>query len=438
MSGRTSPRPSRNIPKSLDKRRQNADSGQIGVQNNFGDEPQAPMAPSSNECEKGMPIFEMERDVKGKRKADEIGMTMSLTDRPSSDILELNLVHFPVLSEKGNELDERTRNMKPTRVFKVPRNRNRTLLDSVKAHLGVPEENAQNRADLTSPQASSSILSPRGDPVPSLLTRMSDSPYVPTVNSTKARNISGNCQENAGDNDKQSSHLDIDADSAGRQQLRRLPQLPCSQDSGLNCPTTAETEKPASSKNSHVVVHKVRPPPIVSRNSTATVEDDAMAIPSYQRIPSRSPVPSRSEENDSPRNHFHDQQIPHVQPRLSSIDAVEAAELNVPNQLTISSYPADARKKLLARLETEKRQVIRSSTDNNYSPQPLNGKLFSSSNNHSYDRNTPLNPHEREPDLLDTGSDYLVSEESRKSESKLRARAQLRVRLAAEKRLVGR
>ena len=442
-------RPSGDISKSWDKSSQNANSGHIGGQNNLGDDSQALVASSSNEREKEIPIFSKERDVKGKRKADEIGMTTFLTDGPNSKIVGANLVEPLVVTEKDDELDQ-PRNMKPSKTFRVPRNL--TLLDSVRAHLAVPEERGQqNRVDYSSkhPQPPSSILFQ----VPSLLTRLSDHPYVPTGNSTKARSMSGDCQQNTGDNERHSeqnpSYRDIDNSTntgyTGRQQLR-------SQDSTQSGPNCSAAEKETSSKDSYVSVPNESPPlestrSIVCQNSPATltpVEDNSMVRPSYQRRTSRSlPIPSSSQgqvDNDSPPNH---QQNPHVQPPpRSSLDAVG---LDSPNQHrplahSTSLNPVDTRTKLLARLEIEKRQVVRM---DDCSLQSSDGSISCSSSfvisrkSHPFDRSAPLKPHEREPDVLDLASDSLVSEELRERGSKLRARAQLRVRLAAEKRLGG-
>lgn len=387
-----------------------------GRQNNLGDASQTPVASSSsNKREKETPILSVVRDVKGKRKADEIEMTTPLVDGANPEIVEPILVQLPVATENNNEPEDRTQDITPIMIVRVPRNR--TLLDSVKAHLAISGESA------------------RQDPVPSLLTRLSN-PHLLPVNSRKARHMLNDSQQKAGDND----HLRYSR-KTGQQQ-----SLPCrSQDSK------------ASSKNSNVFVPDVinrSPPiarPIVRQNSVATsttVEDNTMTIPSYQRILSRSlPVllsnSQNQVDNDNLPNQVHDQQIPHVQPP-SSIGVVG---LNFPNQFRPLAHSTtlnseETRTKLLARLEIEKRQL--SAMDNNYSLQPLDDIPSCSSSfararrkSHPIDCDPPLKPHERGPGVLDLASDSLVSEESRKRESKLRARAQLRVRLAAEKRHSG-
>lgn len=450
------------------KRRQTADSGHIDRQNYLADASQTPVASSSNERGKETPIFSMKRDVKWKQKVDEMEMTTSLTGGPDSEILGSNLGQPPVVTEKDDELDDRVRNRKPIKNFRMPRNR--TLLDSVKAHLAVPGESAQqNRADRSSTSPSRCQTA---DLVPSLLTRLPD----PPANSTKARNTSGDCQQNAGEPDKDGqneslltrhpgqnlSHHDIDKSTNtrtfGRQQ-RRHPSSSRSQDTaqaGPNYSTTIEKEPSTSSKNNYVSTNVISQPPIsasptLCQNSVATlttVERNTMAISSYRCIPSRSVASTAQKQvhNDKPPKQFHNQQIPHVQPPpCLSIDAV--GPLNFPNQSrplahSTSLNSVDSRTRLLARLEIEKRQVVqRSTTDNNGSPQPIDdGPPWSSSIGSKkglpFDSDA-LKQHEREPDVLNLASDPLVSEESRKSESKLRARAQLRVRLAAEKRLVG-
>ena len=415
-----SPRPSYNM-KSSGKRRRNGDSEHIGRQHNLGDASQSPVASLWNEREKETQILTM-RDVKGKRKADEIEMTTSF-DGAKLEIVEPNLIQLPVATENDNELD-RTRNITPIGIARVPRNR--TLQDSVKAHLAVSGESA------------------RQGPVPSLLTRLSDSPYVP-ANSTKARNMSGDsCQQNAGDHNharhsrKNPSHHDNSANtgSLGQQQLRQ-PFTSRSE----NCAARARKEKsPTGSKDSYVSVNIINrspsisatPRPVVRQNSVTaltTVEDNTMTIPSYQRIPSRSlPVPSSSQSQVDPPNQFHDPQ---------SGSSVDTVGLNKTRSLAHSESlnSVDTRTRLLARLEIEKRQVVQASvTDTNYSPRDSPSSFPS----RPLGRDTPLKPHvDEEPDVLDLASDSFVSEESRKRESKLRARAQLRVRLAAEKRLSG-
>ena len=398
-----------------DKRRNDRDCELSGRQNNLGDASQTLVASSSsNQREKETPILSM-RDVKGKRKADEIEMTTTLID--NSIIVEPNLVQLPVATENNNEPEGRTQDTIPNRKVRVPRNR--TLLDSVKAHLAISGEGAQQ------------------DVFPSLLTRLSD----PPANSRKAHHM-GDSQPNAGDND----HL---------RHSRHQPSSSRSQDSQLSKP---------SSKNSNVSLPEVinrSPPismsaarPIVRQNSVATsttVEDNSMAVPSYQRLLSRSlPVPSNSQnqvDHGNLPNQVHDQQIPHMQ-HPSTITVVG---LNFPTQTRPLAHSTtlnseEPRARLLARLESEKRQVVQlSATENNNSHQPLNDIPSASSSSfararrksHPIDCNPPLIPHEREPGVLDLASDSLVSEESRKRESKLRARAQLRVRLAAEKRLSG-
>jgi hypothetical protein len=409
-----SPRPSDNI-KSSGKRRRNGDSEHIGRQHNLGDASQSPVASPWNEREKETPILTM-RDVKGKRKADEIEMTTSF-DGAKLEIVEPNLIQLSVATENDNELD-RTQNITPIGMVRVPRNR--TLQESVKAHLAVSGESA------------------RQGPVPSLLTRLSDSPYVPPANSTKARNMSGDCcQQNAGDHDharhsrKNLSHYDNSANtgSLGQQQLRQ-PFTSRSE----NCATKAQKEKPPTgSKNSHVSVNIInrspaRPRPVVRQNSVTTlttVEDNTMTIPSYQRIPSRSlPVPSSSQSQVDPPNQFHD-------PQSGSSIAV-GLNKSRPLAHSTSLNSVETRTRLLARLEIEKRQVVQASvTDTNYSPCDSPSSFPS----RPLGCDIPLKPHEdEEPDVLELASDSVVSEESRKRESKLRARAQLRVRLAAEKR----
>ena len=400
-----SPRPSYD-----DKRRDDRDCELTGRQNNLGNESQTPMASSSSNGEKETPILSM-RDVKGKRKADEIEMTTPLID--NSMIVEPNLVQLPVATENNNEPEGRTQDITPIRIVRVPRNR--TLMDSVKAHLAISGESA------------------RQDPVPSLLTRLSD-PHILPVNSKKALHM-GDSQQNAGGND----HL---------------------RHSGLHASSSRSQDSKASSKNSNVsgpdVINRSppismsAPRPIVRQNSVATsttVEDNTIAIPSYQRILSRSlPVPNNSQnqvDNGNLPNQAHDQQIPHMQ-QPSTVG------LNFPNQIrplphSTTLNPKETRTRLLARLDIEKRQVGQlSATDDNNSPQPLNDipSFFSSfpcagRKSHPIDCDPPLKPHERGPGVLDLASDSLVSEDSRKRESKLRARAQLRVRLAAEKRLSG-
>ena len=400
-----SPRPSYD-----DKRRNDRDCELTGRQNNLGNASQTPVASSSsNKHEKETPILNV-RDVKGKRKADETEMTTPLIDNLM--IVEPNLVQLPVATENNNEQGGRTQeDIIPIRTIRVPRNR--TLLDSVKAHLAISGESA------------------RQDPVPSLLTRLSD-PHILPVNSRNARHM-GDSLQNAGDND----HL---------------------RHSRLHPSSTRSQDSKASSKNSNISVPDSdvinRSPPIsmssaiVRQNSVATsttVEDNTMAIPSYQRILSRSlPVPSNSQnqvDNDNLSNQVHDQQIPHVQ-QPSTIPVVG---LNFPDQIRPLAHSTtlnseETRSRLLARLEIEKRQVAQlSATDNN---QPLDDIPSCSSSSvrarrksHPIVCDPPLKPDERGPGVLDLASDSLVSEESRKRESKLRARAQLRVRLAAEKRL---
>lgn len=458
----SSPRPSCDMPKS--SRRQNEDSGYIGRQIHLADASNTPVASSSSERGKETPILTIEKDVKGKRKADAIGMTTSLTDRPESEILE---GQPPVMTEKDDKPDHQARNMKPIRSFKVPRNR--TLLDSVKAHLSVPGGGAQeSRADRpsTNLQSSSSTFFQTANPLPSLLTRLSDPPYVPpTANSTKVPDTLGICQQNIGGCDKddpwQNKALDAthsgqnfpyhDIDnSTGRssgRQLRRQPSPSRSQDStqsGPNSLTKIEEKRPTTSKNSYVSVLSTKvinqrlpisPASSILSQNVTTVEDNSVDIFSYQRIPSRSsPVPSGPQkqiDNGNPPNQLHDQK-PHVQ--QPSIDAI--GYLNFPNQTrplahSTSLNSVETRAKLLARLEIEKQ---RSATDDG----PSCPSSFAVSRKSSpFDDNAPLKLHEGEPDALDLASDLLVSEESRKRESKLRARAQLRVRLAAEKRLVG-
>ena len=402
-----------------DKHRNDRDCELTGRQSNLGDASQTLVASSSssNKREKVTQIPSM-RDMKGKRKADEIEMT---TDGVNSEIVEPNLVQLPVATENNNEPEGRTQDITPIRNVRVPRNR--TLLDSVKAHLAISGESA------------------RQDPVPSLLTRLSD-PHIVPVNSTKARLILGDSQK-AGDND----HLRHPRKTGRQQSLKQSSSR--SQDSK------------ASSKNSNVYVPDVinRSPPIsmsgarsiVLQNSvetSTTVEDNTMAIPSYQRILSRSlPVPNSQNQvdNDNLPNQVHDQQIPHVQPP-STIGVVG---LNFPNQIRPLAHstalnPEETRTRLLARLEIEKRQVVQLSATDNNSPQPLNdipscpsSFMLARRKSHPIDCDLPLKPHERGPGVLDLASDSLVSEESRKRESKLRARAQLRVRLAAEKRFSG-
>ena len=395
----------------------------------------------------------MARDVKGKRKADEIEMTTPLIDGTNSEIVEPNLVQLPVAKENSNEPEVRIQDKIPIRIVRVPRNR--TLLNSVKAHLSISGESARQDpvpsllTRLSNPQLpvkaqlAISGKSARQDPVPSLLTRLSDDP----VNSRKAHHMLDDRQQNAGDND----HLRHSRKTGQPHSLQ--PSSSRSQDS------KTENKLPSSSKNRNNSVPNVinrSPPismpaarPIVRQNSVATsaaVEDNTMSIPSYQRILSRSlPVPSNSQnqvDNDSLPNQSHDQQIPHVQPPLS----IDVVGLNFPNQLRplahLTLNSEETRTKLLARLEIEKRQVVQlSATDNNFSPQRLDDipscSPSSAISSHPIDCDPPLKPHERGPGVLDLASDSLVSEESRKRESKLRARAQLRVRLAAEKRISG-
>ena len=370
------------------------------------------MASSSNEHENDTPIVGI-RDVKEKRKDDEIKMTITPCDEAKSEIVEPSLVQLPVVTEKENELD-RTLNGTPVRIARVPRNR--TLQDSVKAHLAVFGESA------------------RQDPVPSLLTRLSDS-YVPPANSTKARNILGDCQQDSGDNDharhlrKNPSHYDNlpNTDSLG---LHR-PSSPRSQDSRMvpNYSTRAGKEKPTNFKNSHVSVNIIHRLPLILSMSSAraivrqdsvttstSVEDNAMTLPSYQSR--SSPVTSISQNQVDLSN-----QIPHVQ---SFIDG--------PLAHSTSLNSVETRARLLARLEMEKRQVVQLSvSDNNYS----HHDRPSCSSSFSIVDCDPLEPDEDKPDVRDLASDTLVSEGSRKRESKLRARAhaQLRVRLATEKRM---
>ena len=402
-----------------DKHRNDRDCELTGRQNSLGDASHTLVASSSsNKREKETHIPSM-RDMKGKRKADEIGMT---TDGASSEIVEPNLVQLPVATEKNNEPEGRTQDITPIRNVRVPRNR--TLLDSVKAHLAISGESA------------------RQDPVPSLLTRLSD-PHIVPVNSTKARHMFSDRQQRAGDND----HLRHSRKTGRQQSLQQSSSR--SQDSIV------------SSKNSNVTVPDVinRSPPIsksaaraiVLQNSvetSTTVEDNTMAIPSYQRILSRSlPVPNSQNQvdNDNLPNQVHDQQVPHVQPP-STIGVVG---LIFPNQIRPLAHSTalnseETRTRLLARLEIEKQQVVQlSAMDNNF-PQPLDDIPSCSSSfararrkSHPIDCDLPLKPHERGPGVLELASDSLVSEESRKRESKLRARAQLRVRLAAEKRFSG-
>ena len=392
-------------PRYDDKPRNDGDCELTGRQNVLEDASQSSVASlSSNKREKETLILSM-RDVKGKRKADDVEMSTPLID--NSTIVERNLVQLPVATANDNEREDIT----PIRTVRVPRNR--TLLDSVKAHLAISGESA--------PQ----------DPVPSLLTRLSD-PHVP-VNSRKAHHMLSDTQENAADND----HL------RHSRKTGRL-QSSLSQDSK------------ASSKNSNVSVADVinrKPPismsaarPIVCQNSVATsttVEDNTMDV----RILSRSmPVPSNSQNqvgNDKLPDQVHDQQTPHMQ--QSSTIGIDG--LKFPNQIRPLAHSTtlnseESRTRLLARLEIEKQQVVQlSATDNNCSPHPLDDIPSSSSSfmraprkSHPIVCDTPLKPHERGPDVLDLASDSLVSEESRKRESKLRARAQLRARLAAEKR----
>ena len=398
----------------------------------------------------------MARDVKGKRKADEIEMTTPLIDGTNSEIVEANLVQLPVAKGDSNEPEDRIQDKIPIRIVRVPRNR--TLLNSVKAHLAISGESARQdpAPSLLTRLSNPHILpvkahlaisgkSARQDPAPSLLTRLSDDP----VNSTKAHHMLGDCQQNASDND----HLRHSRKTGQPHSLQ--PSSSRSLDS------KTENKLPSSSKNRNNSVPNVinrSPPismpaarPIVRQNSVATsttVEDNTMAIPSYQRILSRSlPVLSNSQnqvDNDNLPNQGHDQQIPHVQPPPS----IDVVGLNFPNQLrplahsTTTLNSEETRTRLLARLEIEKRQVVQlSATDNNYSPQRLNDisscSPSSAISSHPIDCDPPLKPHERGPGVLDLASDSLVSEESRKRESKLRARAQLRVRLAAEKRISG-
>jgi hypothetical protein len=404
-----SPRPSYD-----DKPRNDIDCELTGRHNNLGDASQTPVASSSsNKREKETPILSRVRDVKGKRKADEIEMITPLIDGANSEIVEPNLVQLPVATENNNEPEDRTQDITPIRIVRVPRNR--TLLDSVKAHLAISGDSA------------------RQDPVPPLLTRLSD-PHLLPVNPRKARHMMGDSQLKAGDD----NHLRHSRKTGQQQSLQ--PSSSRSQDSK------------ASSKNSNISVPDVinRSPPITmsaprpivrqdSVDTSTTVED----IPSYQRILSRSlPVPNSQIQVDNGNlpNQVHDQQIPHVEPP-SSIGVVG---LNFPNQFRPLAHSTlnseETRTKLLARLEIEKRQL--SATDNNdNSPQPLDDIPSCSSSSararrksHPIDCDPPLKPHERGPGVLNLASDSLVSEESRKRESKLRARAQLRVRLAAEKR----
>ena len=407
-----------------DKRRYDRDCELTGRQNNLGDASQTPVASSSsNKRGKETPILSIVRDVKGKRKADEIEMTTPLIDGANSETVEPNLVQLPVATEDISEPEDRTQDT-PIRIVRVPRNR--TLLDSVKAHLAISGESALQ------------------DPVPSLLTRLSD-PHILPVNSTKGRHMLCESQHKAGYND----HLRHSRKTGRRQSLQ---------------PSSSRSlDSKASSKNSNVSVPDVinRSPPIsmsaarpivlqISVATSTTVEDNTMAIPSYQRILSRSlPVPSNSQnqvDNDHLPNQIDDQQIPHVQPP-SSIGAVG---LNFPNQLRPLAHSTtlnsdEARTRLLARLEIEKQQVVQlPATDNNHPSQPLDDTPSCSSSfararrkSHPIDCDLPLKPHARGPGVLDLASDSLVSDESRKRESKLRARAQLRVRLAAEKRLSG-
>ena len=392
-----SPRPSYD-----DKRRNDRDCELSGRQNNLGNASRTPVAsPSSKESEKEPAILSM-RDVKGKRKADEIDNVM---------IVEPNLVQLPVATENNNEPEARTLDTSSIRNVRVPRNR--TLLDSVKAHLAISGESA------------------RQDPVPSLLTRLSD-PHMLPANSMKSRHMDDS-QQNADEND----HL---------RHSRVHPSSSCFQDIKAN------------SKNSDVSVPDAInwPPtsmsaarPIVRQNSVATsttVEDNnTIAKPSYQRILSRSlPVPNNSQnqvDNDLP-NQVHDQQITHVQ-QLSTTAVVG---LNFPDQIRPLAHSTtlnseEKRTRLQARLEIEKQQVVQpelSATDNNYSPQPLDDIASRARRkSHPIACDPPLKPHERGPGVLDLASDSLLSEESRKRESKLRVQAQLRVRLAAEKRLSG-
>jgi hypothetical protein len=395
-----SPRPSYD-----DKvRRNDRDCELTGRQINLGSASQTPVASSSsNKREKE--THSMVRDVKGKRKADE--MTTPLIDGANSEILEPNLVQLPVATEKNNEPEDIT----PIRIVRVPRNR--SLLDSVKAHLAISGESA------------------RQDPVPSLLTRLSD-PHILPVNSRKARLMLSDCQQKADD------HFRYSRKSGRPQSLQ--PSSSRSQEDSKTVP--------ASSKNSNGSLPNVTSPismsaarPIVRQNSvatsTTTVEDNTLALPSYQRILSRSlPVPSSSQnqvDNDNFSNQVHDRQIPHVQPFIG----VPKQFSPLAHSTTLNSEEIRAR--LLARLEIEKRQVVQlSAADNNYFPQPLDViPSFSSRKSHPIDCDPSLKLHERGPGVLDLAFDSLVSEESRKRESKLRARAQLRVRLAAEKRLSG-
>jgi hypothetical protein len=402
-----SPRPSYD-----DKRRNDRDCELTGRQNNIGNASQTLVASSSsNKPEKETPILNM-RDVKGKRKADEIEMTTPLIDNSMN--VEPNLIELPVATENNNEPEGRTQDITPIRNVRVPRNR--TLLDSVKAHLAISGESA------------------RQNPVPSLLTRLSD-PHILPVNSRKARHM-GDSLQNAGDNDHL-RHSRLQHTSSSRSQDSKA----CSKNSNVSLPDVINRSPPISMSAAR---------PIVRQNSVATsttVEDNTMAIPSYQRLLSRSlPVPSNSQnqvDNGNLPNQVHDQQIPHVQPP----SAIAIVGLNFPSQIrplaqstTLNSE--ETRGRLLARLEIEKRQL--SATENNSSPQPLDDIPSGSSSfararrkSHPIVCDPPLNPHERGPGVLDLASDSLVSEESRKRESKLRARAQLRVRLAAEKRLSG-
>ena len=391
-----------------DKRRNDRDCELTGRQNNLGDASQTLVASSSlNQREKETPM----RDVKGKRKADEIEITPLI----DNSIVEPNLVQLPVATENYNEPEGRTQDIIPIRKVRVPRNR--TLLDSVKAHLAISGEGA------------------RQDSVPSLLTRLSD----PHVNSRKARHMGDN-QQNAGDND----HL---------RHSRLEPSSSRSQDSKASFKNNNVSLPEVLNRSPPITMSAARP--IVRQNSvaTSTVEDNTMAIPSYQRILSRSlPVPSNSQNQVDNGNNLpsqvHDQQIPphHVQ-QPSSIAVVglifPSQTRPVAHSTTLTSDEPRAR--LLARLEIEKRQVVQlaATEENNNPPQPLDdipSSFARTRRKRSHlvdDCDSTLKRHEREPGVLELASDSLVSEESRKRESKLRARAQLRVRLAAEKRLSG-
>ena len=392
-----------------DKHRNDRDCELTGRQNSLGDASHTLVASSSSNKREKEGLILSTRDVKGKRKADEIEMTTALID--NSIIVEPNLVQLSVATENNNEPEGRTQDIKPIRNVRVPRNR--TLLDSVKAHLAISGESA------------------RQEPVPSLLTRLSD-PHILPVNSRKAGHM-GDSQQNAGD----IVHL-----RHSRQQSRSQDSKASSKISNVSLPDVINRSPPISKSAARAIVLQN------SVETSTTVEDNTMAIPSYQRILSRSlPVPNSQNQvdNDNLPNQVHDQQVPHVQPP-STIGVVG---LIFPNQIRPLAHSTalnseETRTRLLARLEIEKQQVVQlSAMDNNF-PQPLDDIPSCSSSfararrkSHPIDCDLPLKPHERGPGVLELASDSLVSEESRKRESKLRARAQLRVRLAAEKRFSG-